>query len=110
MAIFFLPVILADTAGVMGLRYPVRWWRRTQETPALAGGIYCRMNKVKNPLEINLYPPDVQVEGAFDSGRITETKPIGFSHEGLRVPHLGLLFYWALSHPERLRQDRASPS
>ena len=46
-------------------------------------------------MEINLYPPEVQVEGAFDGGRITEIKPLGFPHEGPPVPHVGPLFYWA---------------
>ena len=50
---------------------------------------------MKNALEIKLYPPDVQVEGEFDGGRITEIKPIGFPHEGPNVPHVGPLFYWA---------------
>jgi quercetin 2,3-dioxygenase len=51
--------------------------------------------KTQNALEINLYPPDVQVEGGFDEGRITEIKPLGFPHEGPSVPHVGPLFYWA---------------
>jgi len=51
--------------------------------------------KMKNALEIKLYPPDVQGRGAFDGGRITEIKPIGFPHEGPSVPHVGPLFYWA---------------
>jgi quercetin 2,3-dioxygenase len=53
------------------------------------------MKKNNQPLEINLYPPDVQVEGAFDGGRITEIKPLGFPYEGPLVPHVGPLFYWA---------------
>ncbi len=51
--------------------------------------------KSQNAMEINLYPPGVQVEGAFDGGRITEIKPLGFPHEGPDVPHVGPLFYWA---------------
>jgi redox-sensitive bicupin YhaK (pirin superfamily) len=51
--------------------------------------------KTKNTMEIKLYPPEVQAEGAFDGGRITEIKPLGFPHEGPRVPHVGPLFYWA---------------
>lgn len=51
--------------------------------------------KSQNAMEINLYPPDVQVEGAFDGGRITEIKPLCFPHEGPDVPHVGPLFYWA---------------
>ena len=51
--------------------------------------------KTQNAMEINLYPPEVQAEGAFDGGRITEIKPLGFPHEGPAVPHVGPLFYWA---------------
>jgi redox-sensitive bicupin YhaK (pirin superfamily) len=51
--------------------------------------------KTKNTMDINLYPPEVQVEGAFDGGRITEIKPLGFPHEGATVSHVGPLFYWA---------------
>ena len=46
-------------------------------------------------MEITIYPPEVQGTGAFDGGRITETKPLGFPGEGPRVPHTGPLFYWA---------------
>ncbi|UCD11289.1 MAG: pirin family protein [Nitrospinaceae bacterium] len=46
-------------------------------------------------LDIRHYPPAVQGRGAFDGGRITEHKLVGFPHEGPRVPHLGPLFYWA---------------
>ncbi len=51
--------------------------------------------KTKNAMEMKLYPPEVQAEGAFDGGRITEIKPVGFPHEGPSVPHIGPLFYWA---------------
>ncbi|GJL77590.1 MAG: hypothetical protein NPINA01_05790 [Nitrospinaceae bacterium] len=51
--------------------------------------------KTKNAMEINVYPPEVQAEGAFDGGRITEIKPLGFPHEGPSVPNVGPLFYWA---------------
>lgn len=51
--------------------------------------------KTQNAMEMKLYPPEVQAEGAFDGGRITEIKPVGFPHEGPRVPHIGPLFYWA---------------
>jgi len=40
-------------------------------------------------------PAAAQGKGAFDGGRITETKPVGFPHEGRAIPHLGPLFYWA---------------
>jgi quercetin 2,3-dioxygenase len=51
--------------------------------------------KTKNAMEMKLYPPEVQAEGAFDGGRITEIKPLGFPHEGPTVPNVGPLFYWA---------------
>ena len=46
-------------------------------------------------MDIQVYPPEVQGRGAFDGGRITEIKPIGFPHEGPMPPNLGPLFYWA---------------
>jgi len=36
-----------------------------------------------------------QGTGAFDGGRITEIKPIGFPGENAAVPRVGPLFYWA---------------
>jgi len=44
---------------------------------------------------IRLYTPDMQGTGAFDGGRITEQKPIGFPGEGGAVDRVGPLFYWA---------------
>lgn len=49
----------------------------------------------KTDLEIKIYPPEVQGVGQFDGGRITETKPVGFPHEGPEIKNLGPLFYWA---------------
>jgi quercetin 2,3-dioxygenase len=49
----------------------------------------------KSSLEIKIYPPETQAAGQFDGGRITETKPIGFPHEGPAIKNLGPLFYWA---------------
>jgi redox-sensitive bicupin YhaK (pirin superfamily) len=49
----------------------------------------------KSSLEIKIYPPETQATGQFDGGRITETKPIGFPHEGPAIKNLGPLFYWA---------------
>lgn len=46
-------------------------------------------------MKIKIYPPEVQGTGAFDGGRITETKPLGFPGEGPDVSHTGPLFYWA---------------
>lgn len=46
-------------------------------------------------MDITIYPPEAQGVGAFDGGRITETKPLGFPGEGPGVPHTGPLFYWA---------------
>ena len=44
---------------------------------------------------ITVYPPEQQGTGAFDGGRITEIKPIGFPGEGSAVRRIGPLFYWA---------------
>ena len=44
---------------------------------------------------IRVYGTDQQAMGAFDGGRITETKPIGFPGEGSVVDRIGPLFYWA---------------
>ena len=46
-------------------------------------------------LDITIYPPDKQGRGAFDGGRITEYKPIGFPGDGAEVKRVGPLFYWA---------------
>lgn len=46
-------------------------------------------------LDFKIYPPESQVIGQFDGGRITEIKPIGFPHEGPSIKNLGPLFYWA---------------
>jgi redox-sensitive bicupin YhaK (pirin superfamily) len=45
-----------------------------------------------------IYGPTLQAVGAFDGGKITEQKPIGFSGEGSVVKRLGPLFYWAWAH------------
>ncbi len=54
-------------------------------------------NRLKNngSLEITIFSPENQGIGAFDGGRITEIKPIGFPYEGPTVEHVGPLFYWA---------------
>ncbi|MBU0561662.1 MAG: pirin family protein [Bacteroidetes bacterium] len=44
---------------------------------------------------LKLYTAEDQARGAFDGGRITEIKPIGFRGEGSKVTRLGPLFYWA---------------
>ena len=41
------------------------------------------------------YSPEQQGTGAFDGGRITEVKPIGFPHETSGSRRIGPLFYWA---------------
>jgi hypothetical protein len=51
--------------------------------------------KTESSFEVNIYPPEAQGVGAFDGGRITEIKPIGFPYEGPTVAHVGPLFYWA---------------
>ena len=53
------------------------------------------MNPIAKPMDITIYPPEVQGVGAFDGGRITEIKPLGFPGEGPDVPKAGPLFYWA---------------
>ncbi len=45
--------------------------------------------------EIKIYPPESQVVGQFDGGRITEIKPIPFPGEGPKLENMGPLFYWA---------------
>jgi quercetin 2,3-dioxygenase len=49
----------------------------------------------KGVLDFKIYPPETQAVGQFDSGRITEIKPVGFPHEGPPIKNLGPLFYWA---------------
>ncbi|UUZ82740.1 pirin family protein [Paenibacillus sp. P26] len=46
-------------------------------------------------MQIMVYPPAMQGTGAFDGGRITEQKPIGFPGERSVVKRVGPLFYWA---------------
>ncbi|MDO3675986.1 pirin family protein [Paenibacillus ehimensis] len=46
-------------------------------------------------MQIMIYPPTMQGTGAFDGGRITEQKPIGFPGERSVVKRVGPLFYWA---------------
>ncbi len=46
-------------------------------------------------IALSVFPPGEQARGAFDGGRITETKPIGFPGEGSAVGRIGPLFYWA---------------
>ena len=53
------------------------------------------MEQLTKSMDIHIYPPEVQGTGAFDGGRITETKPLGFPDEDPKVPHTGPLFYWA---------------
>lgn len=43
---------------------------------------------------LEVHPVSSQASGAFDGGRITETKPIGFPGEA-SAPRVGPLFYWA---------------
>ncbi|MCQ6559321.1 pirin family protein [Paenibacillus mendelii] len=42
-----------------------------------------------------IYGPTLQASGAFDGGKITEQKPIGFPGEGSVIKRVGPLFYWA---------------
>ena len=50
--------------------------------------------------KIKIYGTDQQAVGAFDGGRITETKPIGFPGEASAVDRIGPLFYWAWASAE----------
>ncbi|WP_308638034.1 pirin family protein [Paenibacillus silvisoli] len=45
-----------------------------------------------------VYGPTLQATGAFDGGKITEQKPIGFPGEGSVVKRVSTLFYWAWAH------------
>jgi quercetin 2,3-dioxygenase len=46
-------------------------------------------------MKFRVYPPHQQAVGAFDGGKITEQKPIGFPGEGSAVKRMGPLFYWS---------------
>lgn len=45
-------------------------------------------------------PESLQSPGAFDQGRITERKPIGFPQDGGPLRSMGPLFYWAWARSE----------
>jgi len=46
-------------------------------------------------IDMKRFTRDQQGTGAFDGGRITEVKPIGFPHEPSGARRIGPLFYWA---------------
>lgn len=46
-------------------------------------------------MNITLFPPEKQADGAFHGGKIVEKKPIGFPGENSQVKRVGPLFYWA---------------
>jgi len=48
-----------------------------------------------------IYGQTLQGSGAFDGGKITEQKPIGFSGEGSVIKRVGPLFYWAWAHSKQ---------
>jgi len=52
-------------------------------------------------MNIAVYSPEQQAIGAFDGGKITEQKPIGFPGEGSAVKRVGPLFYWAWFHAKQ---------
>lgn len=58
------------------------------------------MLKTDKAVEIQIYPPSQQGRGAFDGGKITEIKPIGFPGDGATVKRVGPLFYWAWASSE----------
>lgn len=51
-------------------------------------------------MDIRLFTAAEQGKGAFDGGKITEQKPIGFPGEGGAVKRVGPLFYWAWAFAE----------
>ncbi|GGD80518.1 pirin family protein [Paenibacillus nasutitermitis] len=51
-------------------------------------------------MQTMVYGPSLQGTGAFDGGKITEQKPIGFGGEGAVVKRIGPLFYWAWAKSE----------
>jgi len=53
------------------------------------------MTNQEQLIEMKRFSPDQQGTGAFDGGRITEVKPIGFPHEPSGARRIGPLFYWA---------------
>ena len=53
---------------------------------------------------------DQQGTGAFDGGRITEVKPIGFPHEPIRNETDRPIVLLGLGHRKGIRQNRPSPS
>ena len=55
------------------------------------------------------FSPDQQGTGAFDGGRITEVKPIGFPHERSGAGRIGPLFYWAWATAKGYGKIRLHP-
>ena len=53
------------------------------------------MVDTQQQLALNVIPVADQATGAFDGGKITETKPIGFPGEASAGTRIGPLFYWA---------------
>ena len=64
----------------------------------IGAGDYSISTKEVITMQTLIYGPTLQAVGAFDGGKITEQKPIGFSGEGSVVKRLGPLFYWAWAH------------
>lgn len=52
-------------------------------------------------MNITVYSVEQQGTGAFDGGKITEQKPIGFPGEGSAVKRVGPLFYWAWARAKK---------
>ena len=52
------------------------------------------------PVTVASVPEALQAPGAFDHGRITERKPIGFPQDGGPLRSMGPLFYWAWARSE----------
>ena len=46
-------------------------------------------------MSVTIIPKDQQAHGAFDGGKILESKPIGFPQDGGKTRPYSTLFYWA---------------
>ncbi|MFQ5570421.1 MAG: pirin family protein [Rhodothermales bacterium] len=65
------------------------------ESCLLEHNIAGAMDLDQHAVSITVYPPSMQGRGAFDGGKITERKPIGFPGDDSEIKRVGPLFYWA---------------
>ena len=68
------------------------------------------MIQTEKPLDVRVYPPEIQGVGEFDGGRITETKPLAFPGEGPSVPYTGPPLLLGVGHRQRLRENWPPPT